>query len=134
MSFPSTLDSTRARFKAGRDRDTVGHAEELSTANTLPGRRRKLTIHDCLIDPCPICVIEGCVKVTTETPWTGATWKLKATVEGLTILRQQGHYAALTPAASPPPRQKRPTLFAALNSISHSRLYAPPNAIDSLPY
>jgi hypothetical protein len=92
-----------------------------------------MTTHDCLIDPCPICAIEGRLQFATETPWNGDKSKLKETVEELTILRRRGHHAALT-AAAPRPRKRPPTLSAALNVMSHSRAYIPPTASDYFSY
>jgi hypothetical protein len=92
-----------------------------------------LTIHDCLIDPCPICAIEGGLRAATDTRWTGDELKLKQTVGELKSLRQRGHFATVT-AAPLARKQKRPTLLAALKATSHSRASIPPTASDYFSY
>jgi hypothetical protein len=93
------------------------------------------TIHDCLTDPCPICVLETRLDFATDKPWTGGERDLTAIIEHLIILRSEPNPDAKRNPPVPPTRERRrPALLAAISATRHARPCTPPTARDYFSY
>ena len=94
-----------------------------------------MTMHDCLIDPCPICAIERRLDFATDRLWRGDERELKETLEHLKILRSgSGPDVERTAAASPTRDRRRPGLLAALSAMGRARPFIAPTASDYFCY
>ena len=102
----------------------------------LPEREHKttMTMHDCLITPCPICAIENRLDFPTDRPWTGDQRELKKTMEHLTILCGESSPDVERSSASRTRDRSRPTLLVALSASRLTRPYIPPTPSDYLCY
>jgi hypothetical protein len=94
-----------------------------------------MSMHDCLIDPCPICAVEHRLDFPTDRPWKGDHRELKKVMEHFKILRgESSPDIERSPAASLTRERTRPNLLAALRATRLVVPYRPPTRSDYLCY
>jgi hypothetical protein len=94
-----------------------------------------MILHDCLIDPCPICAIDRRLDFPTDTPWRGDQRELKQTVKHLKILRgESGPDVDSGPAAAPHQRSDTTCSPSGCERDQTSPQYIPPTGSDYICY